>query len=115
MPGGKSGQLGPSPDAAPAPGGPPGPAGAPLHPLLDREPVAAQDGSGSEGDRGADARLCPGEAGSPESQDAAAWGRVMRAGVHVTYGPEMGPGLWQLLFDVENGGMERLTTDIDLE
>jgi len=25
---------------------PPGPAAAPLHPLLDREPVAAQDGSG---------------------------------------------------------------------
>ena len=30
------------------------------HLLLDREPVAAQDGSGSEGDRGADARLRPG-------------------------------------------------------
>jgi hypothetical protein len=35
------------------------------HPLLDREPVAAQDGSGSEGDRGADPRLRPGKASSP--------------------------------------------------
>jgi hypothetical protein len=40
----------------------------------------------------------------------------MRAGVNVSYGPEVAPGLWQLMFDVERGGrMERLTTDIDLE
>jgi hypothetical protein len=51
-----------SPLAAPAPRGP---AAAPLRPPLDREPAAAQDGSGSKGDRGADPRLCPGKAGSP--------------------------------------------------
>jgi hypothetical protein len=40
----------------------------------------------------------------------------MRARLDISYGPDVGPGLWQLLFDVENGGrMERLITDIDLE
>jgi hypothetical protein len=44
----------------------------------------------------------------------AAWRRVMRAGVNISFGGP--PGFWQLLFDVERGGrMERLTTDIDLE
>jgi hypothetical protein len=41
---------------------------------------------------------------------------MMRADVNASDGPEVGAGLWQLLFDVERGGrMERLTTDIDLE
>jgi hypothetical protein len=43
----------------------PGPASPALRPLLDREPVAAQSGSESAGDRGPKPRLRPGKAGRP--------------------------------------------------
>lgn len=46
---------------------PPGPQLHPLYLLLDREPVATQDGSGSAGDRAARARLRPHAAVRPGS------------------------------------------------
>jgi hypothetical protein len=60
----RSARLSPSLDAAPDTPGAPRPTAAPLRTLLDREPTVAQDGSGLQGDRGADARLRPSEAGS---------------------------------------------------
>ena len=50
---------------------------APLHPRLDREPVAAQDGSGSEGDRGADTCLRPCNASTSGCQAGARRGSRM--------------------------------------
>jgi hypothetical protein len=51
-------------------------AGGPLRTLLDRAPVAAQDGSGSEVDRAADPRLRPGDAGAAGCQAGGPQGEV---------------------------------------
>jgi hypothetical protein len=57
-----------------------GPAAAPLRPLLDREPAAAQDNSGSAGDRGTDARLRSLEWAVPGPAPGFAGGRRREAG-----------------------------------